>query len=281
MKQSISCNLVGGLGNQFFQIATSLAYSYYHNIQAIFEKKQDIPCIFSPKPSYWDSYFHQIKTTNKPLTETIYQEPYFHYTTLPKFKINILLNGYFQSYKYFDFYKTKILKTLKLPQDIIKKTHQKYNIETWKTTKPIAIHIRRGDYLKLKNHHTVLSETTYYQKAIQQFPANSTFIVFSDDIEWCKKNIKLITTPFQYKIFPYLKNKIHQRRNFIFYEDSDIVELYLMSQCYHHIIANSSFSWWGAYLSPNKGKVIAPKKWFGKKIKHSTKDLLLPTWTQL
>jgi hypothetical protein len=100
----------------------------------------------------------------------------------------------------------------------------------------------------------------YYRNAIAEFSDDTRFLVFSDDIQWCKENFK--------------------GDNFHFIEgEKDYVDLYLMSLCNNNIIANSSFSWWGAWLNntPNK-KVIAPKQWFGKAKQLNTKDLIPETW---
>jgi len=90
---------------------------------------------------------------------------------------------------------------------------------------------------------------------------------------------KKISTPWPNNMLKKSINKYHEQNSFYFVEDNDITEFFLLSQCEHHILANSSFSWWASYLSPNNGTVVAPKKWFGKKSNvNSTKDLYLPNW---
>jgi len=150
---------MGGLGNQLFQIATTLAYSWTHSIPAVFHKIHHSPSIFKPKPVYWDSYFHTLSTQPTPLDDAwVYQEPRFEYDALPKTKTDMLLRGYFQSYRYFDSYRSEILKLFQLPKSTINTIHQQYEPENWDA--PIAVHIRRGDYLKLKKN------TPFFQKAI-------------------------------------------------------------------------------------------------------------------
>lgn len=100
----------------------------------------------------------------------------------------------------------------------------------------VAIHVRRGDYVN-NPFYVDLSLTDYYEKAMELFPT-STFLVFSDDIEWCKDRF--------------------QGKQFEFFHSDELTDLNTMAACSGHIIANSSFSWWGAYLSPNCGKVVAP-----------------------
>jgi hypothetical protein len=122
-----------------------------------------------------------------------------------------------------------------------------------------SVHIRRGDYLRFPNDHPTLLND-YYFKSFDKMKKNTKFIVFSDDITWCKDNIK--------------------GNNMFYIEDeTDYVNLILMSLCKHNIIANSSFSWWGAWLNKNKNKkVIAPKIWFGPNKNLNTKDLIPNKW---
>lgn len=105
----------------------------------------------------------------------------------------------------------------------------------------VAIHVRRGDYVN-NPFYVDLMKTGYYEKAMDEFP-DASFLVFSDDIEWCKKQ------------------NIFSKCDFV-EGNSELEDLNLMASCIGHIIANSSFSWWGAYLCPHNGKVIAPKLWY-------------------
>ena len=174
---------------------------------------------------------------------------------------NTFLFGYWQSYKYF-FENSNYIKKIIL--DFIK-THQssdKMGIAQNKNLYPqVAIHVRRGDYVKLKSYGLLSKD--YYQKAIKYFQKelpNAQFLVFSDQPNNIK-NENLFECPVIY-IQP---------------QNSSINELYLMSQCDHFITANSSFSWWGAYLGENTSKIIlTPKKWF--KDRESRRDFIPPDW---
>jgi hypothetical protein len=131
----------------------------------------------------------------------------------------------------------------------------------------ISVHVRRGDYVKLKDQHPPCS-LDYYRRAIDAMPKGHAFLVFSDDIAWCKKQ------------------RVFQRPGFLFVEgQSNIMDLCLMRHCQHHVIANSSFSWWGAWLGDNPGKVVvAPQRWFGTDgytAAHSTADLIPEGWVRL
>jgi hypothetical protein len=105
----------------------------------------------------------------------------------------------------------------------------------------VAIHVRRTDYVD-NRFYVDLMKTDYYERAMKEFP-NAQFLVFSDDINWCK----------QQPIFKDCEFSEGLNR---------IDDLNRMASCIGHIIANSSYSWWGAYLSPNRGLVIAPKAWY-------------------
>ena len=278
--QKVTCKIVGGLGNQLFQIAATLAYAWKHNKTAVFIYADESESIFQKRPTYWNSFFHNIPTTNSLdfSTYKTYKDPMFSFTPVPLHNSNVLLDGYFQSYKYFDTFRDKLKSTICLP-DIEKQIIQKKYHSLLLLKNKVGVHIRRGDYLKLKQFHTVLSNTDYYKKALKAFSKNTSFLIFSDDISWCKKMFKKISTPWPNNMLKKSINKYHEQNSFYFVEDNDITEFFLLSQCEHHILANSSFSWWASYLSPNNGTVVAPKKWFGKKSNvNSTKDLYLPNW---
>lgn len=134
----------------------------------------------------------------------------------------------------------------------------------------IALHIRRGDYLQAHNFHQNLWETDYYQKAVALFP-NETFLVFCKDNQdpeqdkldrvWCRENLPKLGIKFE--MAPY--------------EDTEVEDLNLMAGCKSIIMANSSFSWWGAYLGEHE-KVITPSKWFVDGIQRTE---LLDSWIQI
>jgi hypothetical protein len=112
----------------------------------------------------------------------------------------------------------------------------------------VAIHVRRGDYVN-NPFYVDLTQTDYYEKAMKEFP-NKKFLVFSDDIEWCKY---------------YFEGEEYE-----FCEvENDVEAMNIMAQCRGHIIANSSFSWWGAFISPYTEKVVAPKKWYSDGVKRT------------
>jgi hypothetical protein len=186
----------------------------------------------------------------------------------------IYLDGFFQTEKYFKDFETEIRNDLKLStpfsneaENIIKTI----NSLPERQTQSVSLHVRRGDYVKdektNKAHGTCGPE--YYQKALEtivsKIGTNIHVFVFSDDIEWVKDNLP-VSFPVTYVSDPMIK---------------DYEELILMSKCSHNIIANSSFSWWGAWLNSNPNKiVIAPKKWVRKNA-HRFKDIIPDQWTKI
>lgn len=253
----ITCHLMGGLGNQLFQVAATLATAQDKGKKPIFPPKTNQSC--SRKISYNDTYFHKLERTNHPLNYPMFKENGFDYKPI-NIKNDTKLFGYFQSEKYFNHHRKYILDTLTLPEKLKETLDNKYtNIVNKDNT--VSIHVRRGDYLNLQEFHYVQT-LDYYVNAIKRFDDNSMFVIFSDDINWCK-NISL---------FNNLKNKQ-------FVQDVDYNELYIMSKCKHNIIANSSFSWWGAYMNNNPNKIIiSPQKWFGPKGPKDLNDLRPSSW---
>lgn len=153
---------------------------------------------------------------------------------------NIVLDGYFQSYKHIMPFKEDIINEFKFKSNILDKCSN--IIGQYKNT--VAVHVRRGDYVKLPHYWVVTPE--YIQSALEYFTDDEyTFLIFSDDIRWCKE------------VFP---------EGVIFMEGNNQFEdLCLMSLCDHNIIANSSYSWWAAFLNQNKNKkVITPNMWFSE-----------------
>jgi hypothetical protein len=197
------------------------------------------------------------------------KSPFVFNRDLLKTKIvkNVLITGFFQSEKYFVNYKKIVLKLFRFPKTR-DKLLQKY-LNLIKNKNSVAIHIRRGDYLnnpKVRYVHGILKED-YYKKSISYFKKrvkNPIFFIFSDDVELVKKTFFF----FNKKKFIFIDTK------------SSINDLHLMSNCKHFIIANSTFSWWGAWLSKNKHKIIcAPKNWLRAKI--STPDIIPDSWIKI
>jgi len=271
----IICDPIGGLGNQLFQIANVISIALDNKADWVIHKRKIIPMYaFGHRDVYWNNLFKNINAITIDLKKGYkYIEPKFSYQKIiPNiYTPRTVLCGYFQSYKYFEHNKDKVLDLLinkeiihesQLILDNIKHELKQKNIN--KEFEYVSVHVRRGDYLKFPKVHHVL-DISYYKETIDKFNKNNTFfLIFSDDIDWCKNNI----TP----ICPYnilVKNK-------------DYNDLLLMSLCDHNIIANSSFSWWGAYLNSNINKqVYYPKKWFNEEGAQDTQDLCPSKWIEI
>lgn len=225
-------------------------------------------------------YFKQLSVLNKVKRDLgfnypkMYKEPSFRFDkNILNLKSPAYVRGFFQSYKYFIGYENLIKELFTFPVDTID-DENKNRISTIKATNSIAIHIRRGDYVNDPTTHQYhgICDLNYYQKAISlliQENHDFTLFFFSDDCDWVKQ---------QFKDLPYSKQFIDHNTG-----ENSWKDMLLMSECQHNIIANSSFSWWAAWLNanPNK-KVIAPKKWFElSEEEMNTSDLTPKEWIRL
>jgi hypothetical protein len=249
----ITCNLQGGLGNQLFQIAATYSLAKRNNDDSCFDLNRcNTPNQGRPSINYSNTVLKNVCNRNYSIFENYHIERNFSYEEI-QYKKNLCLNGYFQSEKYFANFSEEIKKLF-----YVEFVNQK------KTKRPItSVHIRRGDYIKFSEHHNLL-DIEYYKKAMSHF-YDSDFLFFSDDMEWVKKN--------------FIGNNI-------FYSElnDDILDFYSMSSCDNNIIANSSFSWWAAYLNKNINKIIVSPNsniWFGPKGPKDTQDLIPNNWIQI
>lgn len=186
-----------------------------------------------------------------------------------EYEEDIYLDGYWQNEEYFKDIRDEILKDFTLKGDI--SNEAKKDLEYIKNSQSVSLHVRRGDYVQNTHTNSVhgTCDLEYYKKAIKHIVQNiekPNFYIFSDDIAWCKEN------------FGFLENKV-----FVDDTKSAFDDLELMKNCKHNIIANSSFSWWGAWLNQNEEKiVIAPKRWFADdEMQKQSKDLVCESWVRV
>lgn len=235
---------LGRLGNSLFQIAAVIGYSRKY--------KQDYVLPIWEHAKHFRYGFNQ-SALIKPYAK--YREPHFHFSPIPRYK-DVDLFGYFQSIRYWEHCQRDI-RALFSPntqiQELLDKTPMEPNT--------CAIHVRRTDYLQLKDYHPSLP-IDYYKRAMEAMKADR-YIVFSDDIEWCKTESTFDGCTFVNS-------------------GNDLLDFFMMRQCDRFIIANSSYSFWSSFLSPAKDKrIIAPKKelWFGTKYnQNNVDDLYLSSW---
>ena len=255
-----SLGLLGRLGNQMFQYASlkGIAANRGYNI-----------CIpLSQNKNEWTD--HQLNNVFKmsTLNELNYQSIDFDRPTVFEegFSFDeklfnqcpdwVSIQGFFQSEKYFKHIRDQLLIDFQFHDSILEPAREV--VSNWR--RPLALHVRRTDYVTNPNH-TALG-VDYYQKALDYFDNDCEVIVFSDDPQWC----------LQQKLFDSDRFLVSQT-------DNNYLDLCLMTLCSGHIIANSSFSWWGAWLS-NSQKVVSPSGWFeGSNNEHlDTKDIVPETW---
>ena len=262
MDKNISVKLKGGLGNFMFQISAAYSYSLEYKKELLININ-DVYSVHKNVSHYYDNIFSKLEFTTsfKPCDENFF-EPFFSYQKIPFFDGSVCIDGYFQSEKYFINHKNQVLDLFEIDKKTKRKLLEIYGGILNEDT--CSIHVRRGDYMGLQNHHPVQT-IDYYKNATKVIGEDKHFLIFSDDIKWCEEN------------FNFLKNKTFILGN-LDYED-----LYLMSMCKDNIIANSTFSWWGSWLNKNKNKqVIIPSKWFGISNLHlNTNDLYCDKWIKL
>lgn len=223
----------GRLGNQLFQIASTVGIAICNKTDYAFPEWKYI--------SEFDGVLPLVP--NIPFRTYREESPYYKDLVLDS-KYDWNLEGYFQSWKYFEHCKDVILDIFRFPRTVINK---------------VAIHVRRGDYVTSQHVHPLM-KMDYYLKAMEYFKGER-FTVFSDDVEWCMQHF-----PHKNVSFSYANNA-----------DNPINDFKVMSSHANFIIANSSFSWWAAYLSESKN-VVAPSKYV---IGETRDDRIPPEWTKI
>jgi hypothetical protein len=213
---------------------------------------------------------NKLKTFQPYYKQHVYLEPHFEFDpNFFKTSNDSYLSGYWQSEKYFKDYSSIIRKEFQFKIPLLNKNI--YWQQLILTCSSISLHVRRTDMVNnpnvVKTHGSCSLD--YYQSAatiITEGIEQPVFFIFSDDPEWCKANLHL-DWPVHY-----IDNN---------HGDFAYIDMQLMSMCQHHITANSSFSWWGAWLNPSTSKrVISPKKWFADSSKN-TSDLIPSSWQRI
>ena len=260
---------MGRLCNQMFQYAAlkGLARKIGADITIpYYENEVDDGMGNMLRSELFDSFDLNVQTglLNKGHAPVV-QERFFHFDEelFNHCPDHVSLQGYIQTEKYFKHIEDEIRQDFTFMDDIL--TPCKEMIEG--VDNPIALHVRRTDYVKNQDNHNVLS-LEYNEAALKHFDDDRNVIVFSDDPAWCKE-----------------QELFSGDRFMISENDDNRVDLCLMSLCDDFIIANSSYSWWGAWLSTNKDKkVVAPRQWFGSSgytKDHNTKDVTPDTWIRI
>jgi len=296
---------MGGLGNQLFQIYTTISYSLKCNTNFYFINEYELNAgpNTTIRYTYWETFFQNLKSFLKD-SEILEFDKYrlhessFHYTTLPYLNIPnntiIELFGYFQSFKYFDneyeyiykllnIHQLKILLSKKILQHLKNFSNEKnesIDLITNYFRDVICIHFRRGDYKKYTDTHPILPDE-YYEKSLSFIISKNNYI--NKVIYFCEdEDIETVNLT--------IEKLKHTHNNLSFQRFTDLLDINLsdweqllsMSLCKYFIIANSSFSWWSAYLSDNYNKIVCyPSLWFTENTQKNVNDMCPLYWNKI
>lgn len=264
----ITAELQGKLGNMMFQIAAieymgrsvGIPTAYPHVDKNVDDLAKPQACSSEPNGREYFTLFPNFdwhKNLDKEIhIRTTVRVP-FEYTPITPTD-NTCYTGYFQSEKYFP--DKGFIRHLFEPANFIKEKMAKYDDVIGDNK--ASIHVRRGDYVKLGHVYRVL-DMDYYNETIKVLKLRGVreYLIFSNDIEWCRENFR--------------------GEQFIFINEDKYTDLFLMSRCAHHVIANSAYSWWGAWLNPSPDKcVIVPGKWFVSNTL-SSRDIVPQDWIRI
>lgn len=282
--------LIGGLGNQMFQYAAGKALALYHGTELLLDLSvlaKDPKGAYTKREFELDIFDASFKMASLEQVNALKEkQESFLNKLLPSRKAkfwfnenglkfhpdifstspNVLINGYWQSEKYFNECTHTIRKDFSFKKDKLRGIEE---IEgRIRDSNSVSLHIRRGDYVASQealNFHGVC-DSSYYERAIEHIASKQgaiTLFVFSDDAAWCRNNLK------------------YAHKYEVVETGSLAQDMYLMKSCRHHIIANSSFSWWAAWLdnSPQK-MVVAPSRWFNDAAANNN-DIVPDAWIKL
>ncbi len=285
---------MGGLGNQMFQYAAarSLAdrtgrrlkldlFDYHFDrlrryelhgfqIRAEIAEREDVESLrmSTDRLSLTGRIWHRFMPVR---SDSIFRERTMMYNgEIEDINRSVYLDGYWQSERYFVRNKRAVYEDFKLANDLDETNKQV--LAKISSVQSVSLHVRRSDYITSRKTKQLLPvcEIDYYQKAVDHIAAkipDAHFFVFSDDHEWVRRNLKFV--------HPSSLVTVNTA-------DRGIRDMALMKMCRHHIIANSSFSWWGAWLNPSDEKVVvAPKNWFSGKLRFQTDDLVPSSWIKI
>ncbi len=241
----IRVKIMGGLGNQLFQYAFAKSIQSEYGFEVELDKSwyqsmgeatprefllDKLNCIINYTPTN-DVYRCKDVVNENDMREILIKDDTYYV-------------GYWQNPRYFTNIKKQLIEDFRIKDvEIINKA--KNFEESIKNNESVSLHVRRGDYIKYTNHP--ICELTYYRDAInilKEKYSNLSFYIFSDDLDWCKESFSFLG-----------------KNSYFVNTGDDLSDWYLMIETKHHIIANSTYSWWAAWLGNSNGEVIMPKKW--------------------
>ena len=280
----ITCNLMGGLGNQLFQIFATISYAIKSSNKFHFLSTHKLGGgLTTIRYTFWETFLNNLKPfliDEMPLNIEVVRENGFPYNDIPAHIMvnkNVMIYGYFQSYKYFQEHFSLIYRLIGL-EKMKNALLSKLDLEKEQLENTISMHFRIGDYKKIQDYHP-LATYSYYENALMHIKSttnvekkcNVLFFCEEVDIEDVTEKINKLKVVFPEYTFSRRANTLEDWEQMLF-----------MSCCRHNIIANSSFSWWGAYFNSHQDKIVCyPSVWFGPSANHDTKDLCPPEWVKI
>lgn len=274
----ITAHLMGGLGNQLFQIFTTIAYALEHKVAFRFPYSEMLTT-GKARPTYWDTVFKSIRAFAAPDLPLAaiprISEHGFPYSKLPALAMAgkaAALYGYFQSPLYFEQQFEKICRLLRIEEQ--RAAVRTEAAELLGSGETVSLHFRLGDYKALPTYHPIMP-LTYYKKALSQLSTDKPYRVLyfceAEDNAAVATTVAGLSAEFPTMTFVKVPDTI-----------CDWKQMFLMSLCDHNIIANSSFSWWGAFFGGSEAKrVFYPATWFGPAGPQDVKDLFPSGWTRV
>lgn len=262
----------GGLGNQLFQLFTLFSHAIDNGLEVVLKFSETSRSV-TQRPTYWDSVFSEFKNFSDVNVEGDFfsENDPFIFSKIPS-NARILFE-YFQSYKYFQHNFQSILEKLKIKEKI-SSIESKFRVKYLTKSTPdqivVAMHFRLGDYKHLQQYHPILS-VSYYKNAVA-YLRNNIKISSIRVLCFCEKeDLNLISTSYLQFI---------NADEIVIVDDkiSDWEQMFLMSCCDWNVIANSAFSWWGAYFKEDNSKTIYPSRWFLTK---TPEDLMPANWISI
>jgi hypothetical protein len=260
MKNFYTAYLMGGLGNQMFQISHAISQGLKNNVESLFIPVAYTPMQANQPAKYLNNIYRNINFVDNLSDYQIVESPW-QFTELDiKWVHPTQFIGYYQSSKNFLGYDEQIKELFQPTEEFINKVNSLYPEINNEGT--LSLHIRRGDYATI-SHILPVIHKTYIDEAIEQNGLYTTLFIFSDDTEWVKQNLsypnQIIVTGLE-----------------------DYEELWLMSLCKNNIMSNSTFSWWGSFLNKNEyKKIFVPSIWFGPSGEKKWEDIYIDSWIKI
>jgi hypothetical protein len=272
---------MGGLGNQLFQIFATIAYAIKSKNRFVFLGVNQLGSgSTTVRYTFWKTLLVKLNpflVESLPQMYTIREKgfPYDELNVAEMVNNNIMINGYFQSYKYFEHSYDMIYRMLcidKIKETLMNKLHLNNKLDNY-----VSMHFRIGDYKKIQHYHP-LATYNYYKGALTHIQKSNpdvsfTILFFCEDIDMNDVMEKINKLMLEFPNYKFIRcdNKL-----------ADWEQMIFMSCCHHNIIANSSFSWWGAYFNSTKDKIVCyPSLWFGPAANNNTRDLCPSEWVRI